>query len=264
MVEQVPFKHLVPGSSPGLPTFFMRLFLATPLAGGMGFDLADGIKWYLVFLFSTSFHEAAHAWAALKLGDDTAARGGQVSLDPTPHIRRSPLGMVVVPLCSYFTSGWMIGWASAPYDPQWAAAHPRRAALMGVAGPLANLILLLAAAFVLRMGLEWHVFHSSSFPDFLHVVQADDEGVHGFFAKLVSLVFSLNLLLFLFNLIPLPPLDGSVLPLFFLPPAWAERYFEIRRHPGLLYLGLFLSWKLFGVVYPPIQALAVNCLYWGL
>jgi hypothetical protein len=53
-------------------------------------DLVEGLKWYLVFLGSTTLHEAAHAWSALKLGDDTAARGGQVSLDPTPHIRRAP------------------------------------------------------------------------------------------------------------------------------------------------------------------------------
>lgn len=61
----------------------------------MTHDLLTGIKLYLVFLLSTSFHEAAHAWTAWKLGDDTAHRGGQVTLDPTPHIKRSPIGMEV-------------------------------------------------------------------------------------------------------------------------------------------------------------------------
>jgi hypothetical protein len=122
----------------------------------MAFDLLIGIKWYLVFLFSTTLHEAAHAWAGLKLGDDTAHRGGQVTIDPTPHIRREPLGMVVVPIISFFLSGWMIGWASAPFNPARAAANPRRSALMSLAGPAANLLLVLAAALCIRMGMAFH------------------------------------------------------------------------------------------------------------
>jgi hypothetical protein len=101
----------------------------------MNTDLAGGLQWFLVFIFSTSWHEAAHAWVAHKLGDSTAYEGGQVSLDPTPHIRREPIGMVVVPIISYLIGGWMIGWASAPYDPRWANQYPRRAALMALAGP---------------------------------------------------------------------------------------------------------------------------------
>src|SRR5690242_21552184 len=96
-------------------------------------SMADGFVWYGAFLFSTICHEAAHAWSALRLGDDTAARGGQVSLNPWPHVRREPVGMVIVPLLSWFAAGWMIGWASAPYDRTWARQFPRRAALMAVA-----------------------------------------------------------------------------------------------------------------------------------
>jgi len=83
-----------------------------------------GTAWYLAFLFSTTLHEASHALVALKLGDDTAHRGGQVTLDPIPHIQREPVGMVVVPIVSYLLGGWMIGWASAPYDPEWAGRNP--------------------------------------------------------------------------------------------------------------------------------------------
>jgi len=79
--------------------------------------LGDGLMWYAVFLFSTVCHEAAHAWSASKLGDDTAKQGGQVSLNPVPHIRREPFGMVLVPLLSWFMGGWLIGWASAPITP---------------------------------------------------------------------------------------------------------------------------------------------------
>src|SRR5215468_6229382 len=78
--------------------------------------LALGLIWYVVFLFSTTCHEAAHALAAKLGGDLTAFHGGQVSLDPIPHVRRELFGMVVFPILSYVTGGWMMGWASAPYD----------------------------------------------------------------------------------------------------------------------------------------------------
>src|SRR5688572_11626243 len=106
-------------------------------------SLFYGAAWYGVFLFSTVIHEASHALASLKLGDDTAHRGGQVSLDPIPHISREPFGLVVVPLLSYILGGWMMGWASAPYDPHWAHKYPRRTGLMALAGPVSNLCLFL-------------------------------------------------------------------------------------------------------------------------
>ncbi|HWD19873.1 MAG TPA: site-2 protease family protein, partial [Verrucomicrobiae bacterium] len=117
------------------------------------FSLFDGAGWYIVFLFSTTVHEASHALAALKLGDDTAHRGGQVTLDPTPHVKREPFGMVIVPILSYILGGWMIGWASAPYDPVWANRHPNRAAWMAVAGPASNFSLMLICALLIRLGM---------------------------------------------------------------------------------------------------------------
>ncbi len=80
-------------------------------------NMAEGFLWYLAFLFSVVVHEASHAFAAMKLGDTTAYEGGQVTLDPLPHIKREPLGTVVVPVFSYLLGGWMIGWASAPMTP---------------------------------------------------------------------------------------------------------------------------------------------------
>ncbi len=94
--------------------------------------------WYLAFVVSVTCHEAAHAYAALRGGDTTAYLGGQVSLDPEPHIRRSPIGMVVMPILSIFYTGWPMGFASAPFDPAWADRYPRRAALMSLAGPAAT------------------------------------------------------------------------------------------------------------------------------
>jgi hypothetical protein len=72
-------------------------------------NLADGIIWYAVFLFSTVFHEAAHALTAYKMGDSTAHSKGQVSLNPIPHIKREPFGTVIVPILSFAAGGWMIG-----------------------------------------------------------------------------------------------------------------------------------------------------------
>ena len=115
-------------------------------------DIGSGLVYYVVFLFSTTLHEAAHAWAALRGGDPTAYHGGQVSLDPRSHIRREPFGMVVLPLVSVALSGWPFGFASAPYDPYWAQRHPRRAAWMALAGPAANLALVGGAAVLIRAG----------------------------------------------------------------------------------------------------------------
>src|ERR1700679_4089938 len=121
-------------------------------------DLVEGAMWFGAFLLSTTCHEASHAWVAFRLGDDTAMKGGQVTLNPVPHIRREPVGMVVVPIISWFAGGWIIGWASAPYSVEWARQHPRRAALMALAGPATNLALALAAALLIRVGYEWNVF----------------------------------------------------------------------------------------------------------
>src|SRR6267378_8641055 len=92
--------------------------------------LVFGFLEYVVFLFSTTCHEAAHSLVAKWGGDLTAAEGDQVTLNPIPHIRRSPVGMVVIPILSFLLGGWMIGWASAPFDPNWQRQYPRRSAWM--------------------------------------------------------------------------------------------------------------------------------------
>src|SRR5207302_618671 len=88
--------------------------------------LALGFILYVVFLFSTTCHEAAHALAAKIGGDQTAFLGGQVTLNPVPHIQREPWGMVIIPILMLVMTGSLIGWASAPYDPNWARRHPHR------------------------------------------------------------------------------------------------------------------------------------------
>jgi Zn-dependent protease len=227
-------------------------------------DPTDGIKWYLVFLFSTCCHEAAHAWTAHRLGDDTALRGGQVTLDPTPHIRREPLGMVLVPLASFLLGGFMLGWASTPYDPEWAARHPRRAAWMALAGPAANLALVFAAAVLIRVGFEWRVFGPASHSGLQQVVAAAgaSDGWWAFCARMASLLFTLNLMLGAFNLLPVPPLDGRSIPLLFLGREAAARYWQALRAPVFSYLGLFVAWRLMGAAFPAMLKEALRALYW--
>src|SRR6185295_4026294 len=120
--------------------------------------LAFGLIWFVAFLFSSTCHEAAHAWAAKRGGDETAYSAGQVSLNPVPHMMREPFGMLVMPWLSYIMGGWMMGWASAPYDPYWARRHPRRSAWMALAGPAANFALALSAAVLIHIGILLNVF----------------------------------------------------------------------------------------------------------
>ncbi len=91
-------------------------------------------------------------WLRYLGGDPTAFHGGQVSLNPLPHIRREPVGLVVVPILSYFVAHWMIGWASAPYNPSWQQRYPKRAAWMALAGPAANFALVILAAIAIHVG----------------------------------------------------------------------------------------------------------------
>jgi Zn-dependent protease len=226
--------------------------------------LVLGLTWFVVFLFSTTLHEAAHAFAALRLGDPTAYHGGQVSLNPWPHIRREPIGMVVVPLATFFLRGWMMGWASAPFDPTWARRFPRRAAIMALAGPAANLSLALAAGLAIRCGAALGSFAAPDHVDFSHVTESvTPVGVAAGAAVPLSLLFSLNLLLCVFNLLPLPPLDGSgVLPVL-LRGRVADGYAELRAQPAMSLLGLVIAWRLFPSLYEPVQVLALNLLYPG-
>ncbi len=106
-------------------------------------DLSLILRGYIPFVISLTFHEAAHALAARLGGDNTAYLGGQVTLNPVPHMRREPFGTIVLPLLLLISTGGrqVMGWASAPIDPLWAMRHPRRAAVVSFAGPLANLLL---------------------------------------------------------------------------------------------------------------------------
>jgi len=224
----------------------------------------EGVLWYLAFLLSITLHEASHAFAAMRLGDLTAYQGGHVTLDPIPHIRREPMGTVVIPILSYIFGGWMIGWASVPYDPEWAFHYPRRAAIMALAGPIANFVLLVVAGVLIRSGMAFDVFIPPESINFTHVTAAAQHGFYEPVATFLSILFSLNLLLFMFNLLPLPPLDGSGVAQLFMSEEQARRYLAFVRKSSFSFLGLIIAWNVFGYVYSPVHLLAINLLYPGL
>ena len=217
----------------------------------MDVNLAHLLVWYLVFVFSTTWHECAHALVAFKGGDPTAYEGGQLSLDPIPHIRRSPFGMVLVPLITYVQAHWMIGWASAPYDPRWGERHPKRQALMSLAGPASNFLLAAAALIAIRVLAATGTFHLlhpqlQTFQQ-LAVVAGDPSGqsVLSAVAMALSIMASLNVLLGVFNLLPIPPLDGAGVVEGLAPGPVARVYERLREQPLAYLLGLVLAFYYF-------------------
>ena len=221
-----------------------------------------GLVWYVVFLLAITCHEGAHAWVAKLGGDPTAFHAGQVTLNPVPHIVREPFGTVIVPILSFALGGWMIGWASAPYDPFWAERHPRRAGLMALAGPAANLVLTIIAAAAIRGGLALGHFMPPERIGITQVVVCTEPGVGAALATLLSIMFVLNLLLFLFNLLPVPPLDGASAVTLLMSEETGRRFRDFTQSWGMI--GLLLAWVLFGRIFWPLFLLALNGLYFGI
>jgi Zn-dependent protease len=214
--------------------------------------LALGFIWYIAFLFSTTCHEASHALVAKLGGDETAALGGQVSLNPIPHIRRSPFGMVVLPILGFLFAGMMIGAASAPYDPLWERRHPRRSAWMALAGPAANFTLMFLAVAGLHLGASANWFHR------------DPATGHANFAFTILIVFfELNLLLGTFNLLPFPPLDGSTVVMLFMSERTSLRYLDWLRGNSFAMAGLLVGILVFRYIFDPINDFASQLLLPG-
>jgi Zn-dependent protease len=213
--------------------------------------LMIGFISYVVFLFSTTCHEASHALVAKLGGDSTAAHGGQVSLNPIPHIMRSPFGMVVFPILSFFLSGGgMIGWASAPYDPLWERRHPRRAGWMALAGPAANFTLMLLAVIALRAGRYFQIFHHDPVT-----------GAPSLLGITLTVIFSLNLLLGTFNLLPVPPLDGSTGIMVFMSENTAQSYLDKIRGSNYALAGLLVALYVFREIYPKVEAVTMRLFF---
>ncbi|MEO5763432.1 MAG: site-2 protease family protein [Vicinamibacteria bacterium] len=200
--------------------------------------LALGLTNYLILLFSLSFHESAHAWMALKLGDDTAASLGRITLNPVPHI--DLFGTVLMPLIQIFTGLGVLGWAKpTPYD---AGRFRRDVSLrrghisVAIVGPLSNLILVTLFTVLLFITIRVDI----------------DPAMQEALKSVFSVGILLNISLFLFNLLPVPPLDGSHVVSWSLPRSIGERFDQVAENYGNLILWvLFLSGLLRFIIGPP-------------
>jgi Zn-dependent protease len=226
--------------------------------------LPEFVIWYAVFLFTLTFHEGAHALLAYWGGDDTAYRGGQVTLNPIPHVRREPFGTILIPILTFFMSGWMMGWASAPYDGDWGRRHPKRLAAMSAAGPAANLLLATVVFVVLKVLLSSGYFVAPERVSFSHVVEpaaAEGAALGAGLALLLSVALNLNILLCLFNLIPLPPLDGAGVVQGLMPNTVGRRLESVAANPMFAMMGLLVAWRVFDFVFGPAFAVMLGLLH---
>jgi Zn-dependent protease len=233
----------------------------------MKFDLPAFGIWYIVFLFSTVAHEAAHGWVAYLGGDATAYHGGQLTLDPTTHIRRSPVGMVLIPIITFFQTNWMMGWASVPFDSEWGKRHPRRQALMSAAGPATNFLLAALGIVAMKLLLAVHVFDIPYGFRFTELVRQAGEPragslVNGL-AMALSVLVNLNVLLGLFNLLPIPPLDGAGIVEGLFPNSLGKLYDRMREIPILQFVGLLVAWNLFPVLTRPALVFVIGLVHSG-
>jgi Zn-dependent protease len=200
-------------------------------------DLAALIIALLVLIFSLTIHEAAHAWSASRLGDDTARRQGRVSLNPVVHV--DPIGTLLLPLVAMLSNAPLIGWAKPTPVRVGNLRHPRRDhILVTAAGPLSNLMIAGAAAFLLR-----------AMPSILSPASTA-EVVHPL-ATIVSQALTLNVLLAVFNLLPIPPLDGGQIMMALLPRHVAMRFGFLYEYGFLILMGLLLLGVLEMLIVPP-------------
>jgi Zn-dependent protease len=228
--------------------------------------IAYALFFYVAFLFSTVCHEAAHALAAKWGGDETAYWNGQVTLSPLPHIQQEPFGLGILPLISLFLniagqSIGVIGFASAPFDPYWARRHPKRAAWMAMAGPGANFGLFLFATGMLKLGLATGVFEFAREPALWHIARGKGDATDAAAVFLGILAFE-NLLLGIWNMLPIPPMDGFSTALFFLPDKHVDRFFEIRQEIGMFFpMIMFGLSAVFSSIFSPIAYTIYRAVY---
>jgi Zn-dependent protease len=206
--------------------------------------LALGLTQYVVLLFSLSVHESAHAWTALKQGDSTAQSLGRISLNPLVHI--DLIGTVVLPLLMIFSGVPLLGWAKpTPVEPRHFKDLRRGQIIVSGAGPVSNMLLALLFTAGLFVAVRVLPAPLSEQP----------------LAQLLSLGVQLNVLLAIFNLVPLPPLDGSHVLEWALPNGMGHRYMAaIGPYGGLILLALVMTGALFQVL-SPVLNLVIGFLY---
>jgi Zn-dependent protease len=190
---------------------------------------------FIVLVFSLTVHEAAHAITADRLGDPTARLLGRVSLNPAVHV--DPIGTILFPLISMLTGAPLIGWAKpVPVNPTRLGRHwKRQFMVIAAAGPASNLVLAVVGALV------------------LHIVPVSGRLGEPTLAPLGVLLFRLvvvNVSLAVFNMIPVPPLDGGNVMAGVLRGPVAEAYERLRPYGFLILYGLILTGVLEAIVFP--------------
>ncbi|MXW16122.1 MAG: site-2 protease family protein [Gemmatimonadetes bacterium] len=194
-----------------------------------------------VLLFSVVVHEVAHAWQALREGDTTARDLGRITLNPLPHL--DPVGSLLVPLLLYFLPGdFLFGWAKpVPVNPRNYRNYRAGDIRVSLAGIVSNLCLVVLFALMIATltALQGTPFFSG--PIGANIALMATYGVF------------INLILAYFNLIPIPPLDGSHVLYHLLPPAAGARYREMGRYGvTLLFLTVVLFPGAFGTLLSPV------------
>ena len=191
---------------------------------------------FLVLIFSLSVHEAAHAWSASQLGDDTAKRLGRVTLNPVVHT--DPIGTLLLPLIAMLSNAPIIGWAKPTPVNTRNLRNPRRDhILVTAAGPISNLIIAVAAALALR-----------ALPG---VGEASNVDVLTPLNMIATEALLLNVLLAVFNMLPIPPLDGGQIMMALLPPRIARQLGFLYEYGFLILMGLLVTGILGSLISPP-------------
>lgn len=187
------------------------------------------ILWLVPLIFAITVHETAHGWVAYRCGDPTAKLLGRLTLNPIKHI--DPLGTLLVPGLLLWLGGFVFGWAK-PVPVTWRnLRNPRRdMALVAAAGPFANFVMAFFWVAILKVAINVH-----SAP----------------FAYMAQIGVSINLVLMLLNLLPIPPLDGSRILASLLSPVMAYRLNQLEVY-GFLILVLFLASGAFGRLIGPV------------
>ena len=196
---------------------------------------------FIVLLFSLTIHEMAHAWTADRLGDPTARLRGRVSLNPLVHA--DPIGTVLFPLLALISGFPLIGWAKpVPVDVRNLRRGRRDFVLVAAAGPSSNLVMAVAAAILLQLTP-------------VTPVTLGEPNVTAPLASLFSLAMQINVLLAIFNMIPIPPLDGGNVLSGLLPEGLAIAFNRIRPYGFLLLYVLMFTGGFDYLVGPPYRLL---------
>jgi Zn-dependent protease len=200
-------------------------------------DITQILIAFGVLLFSLTVHEAAHAYTADRLGDSTARQLGRVSFNPAVHV--DPIGTILFPLIAIATSLPVIGWAKpVPVNGRNLGNFRRDFMLIAAAGPASNLALAVLAA------ITWRVLAAGA---------GGAGGVPELAATILERALLINVLLAVFNMIPVPPLDGGNVLSGLLPPQVARQYDRLRPFGFLLLYALMLSGALWAIVAPPAR-----------